>query len=193
VRLQQLVSKHCLLPVAVLVSGCGGIQQATRLEDGSWKIQCAQQMEACVRQAARVCGKRDYEILGGGKETKVFGGVTGEQAAAQRHSLVVRCDGQPRSVPKALLDDESANQERPPAAAPSDTPPGESKAQNVPQSRAEQVCAPGATQQCFGPGACRGGQGCKDDGSGYLPCDCGGGSGEPKATDADEGKAPGSD
>ena len=47
------------------------------------------------------------------------------------------------------------------------------------------VCAPGSTQECVGPGACKGGQACKDDGSGYLPCDCGsGGGGQAGATGA---------
>ena len=35
------------------------------------------------------------------------------------------------------------------------------------------ACVPGATQACLGPGACKGAQACRDDGSGYGPCDCG--------------------
>lgn len=35
------------------------------------------------------------------------------------------------------------------------------------------VCAPGESVECVGPGACRGGQVCLPDGSGYGPCDCG--------------------
>lgn len=38
---------------------------------------------------------------------------------------------------------------------------------------APRVCIPGATQACLGPGACQGAQACRDDASGYLPCDCG--------------------
>src|SRR5260370_7170510 len=34
-------------------------------------------------------------------------------------------------------------------------------------------CVPGSTQACFGPGACRGGQQCLPDRSGWGPCDCG--------------------
>jgi hypothetical protein len=34
-------------------------------------------------------------------------------------------------------------------------------------------CVPGATQACLGPGACSGAQACRDDGEGFLPCDCG--------------------
>jgi len=36
------------------------------------------------------------------------------------------------------------------------------------------ACTPGATQTCVGPGACSGAQACKDDGSGFGACDCGG-------------------
>lgn len=39
-----------------------------------------------------------------------------------------------------------------------------------------QSCVPGTTIACLGPGACQGAQPCKADGSGYEPCDCGGGS-----------------
>ena len=40
-------------------------------------------------------------------------------------------------------------------------------------SAAPAVCVPGATQGCLGPGACSGAQACRDDASGFLPCDCG--------------------
>jgi hypothetical protein len=36
-----------------------------------------------------------------------------------------------------------------------------------------QVCSPGATQECFGIGACKGGQRCREDGTGWGSCDCG--------------------
>jgi len=35
------------------------------------------------------------------------------------------------------------------------------------------VCEPGETQECVGPGACRGGQVCARDGAGWGACDCG--------------------
>lgn len=37
------------------------------------------------------------------------------------------------------------------------------------------ACTPGSTQECVGPGACKGGQSCAFDGSGWSPCECGGG------------------
>jgi hypothetical protein len=43
----------------------------------------------------------------------------------------------------------------------------------------EQVCSPGATQLCFGPGACEGAQVCNDDGMAFGECDCGSGGSSP--------------
>jgi hypothetical protein len=35
------------------------------------------------------------------------------------------------------------------------------------------ACVAGQTQECVGPGACKGGQACLPDGSGFTECDCG--------------------
>lgn len=37
----------------------------------------------------------------------------------------------------------------------------------------QQLCVPGMSQSCYGPGACLGGQMCLADGSGYSTCNCG--------------------
>lgn len=37
----------------------------------------------------------------------------------------------------------------------------------------KQVCVPGKSEACIGPGACTGGQSCNADGLGYSACDCG--------------------
>jgi hypothetical protein len=59
----------------------------------------------------------------------------------------------------------------PATAAPTPTP---APAAPTPLATAPnaRVCIPGATQACLGPGACPGAQACRDDASGYLPCDC---------------------
>jgi hypothetical protein len=41
------------------------------------------------------------------------------------------------------------------------------------QASAARACVPGATQACLGPGACKGAQACREDGSGFAACDCG--------------------
>lgn len=44
-------------------------------------------------------------------------------------------------------------------------------------SDAGDACVPGATQECVGPGACKGAQACMSDGSGWGACACGTGAG----------------
>jgi xyloglucan-specific endo-beta-1,4-glucanase len=41
------------------------------------------------------------------------------------------------------------------------------------QKQASVSCAPFDTQDCWGPGACKGGQMCQADGTGWTQCDCG--------------------
>lgn len=42
----------------------------------------------------------------------------------------------------------------------------------------DQICTPGAdTQECLGPGQCKGAQACAQDGKSFLPCECGSGTG----------------
>lgn len=47
---------------------------------------------------------------------------------------------------------------------------------------ATNICFPGATQSCLGPGACQGAQVCLPNGAAFGPCDCGSGRGGPTAT-----------
>jgi fibro-slime domain-containing protein len=60
------------------------------------------------------------------------------------------------------------------------TGPVDGAAGNGTGAGASETCTPGDTRECVGPGACRGGQMCDDDGAGWGDCDCGaelGGSG----------------
>jgi hypothetical protein len=58
-----------------------------------------------------------------------------------------------------------------PSAAPSSAP-----VTSAAPAAPSPFCVPGATQACLGPGACHGAQACREDGGGYLPCDCGNGA-----------------
>ncbi|GMV16932.1 MAG: hypothetical protein AMXMBFR56_51560 [Polyangiaceae bacterium] len=53
-------------------------------------------------------------------------------------------------------------------------PPARNPPSEAPHRPSAQACVPGATQECVGPGGCRGGQSCVPAGSGFSPCDCGG-------------------
>ncbi|MEZ4219313.1 MAG: SUMF1/EgtB/PvdO family nonheme iron enzyme [Polyangiaceae bacterium] len=46
------------------------------------------------------------------------------------------------------------------------------------------ACVPGDSKACTGPGPCSGHQVCTADGSGFAPCQCGGGTGGGAASDA---------
>lgn len=55
---------------------------------------------------------------------------------------------------------------------PPEPPPVEVDA-GVEDAAPPQVCVPNATQECVGAGACKGGQSCLPDGTGFTECDCG--------------------
>jgi hypothetical protein len=50
---------------------------------------------------------------------------------------------------------------------------GAAPAPKAPPEELPIVCVPNATQVCYGPGACRGGQSCATDGRSWSSCDCG--------------------
>jgi hypothetical protein len=154
---------YCIWGLFVLTAGCGAGQTAKRLEDGSWRTQCVDHVDRCVREAERICGKRGYRVLGGHKETKLYGGETGYQTGADLHSLEFRCGDEAEP-------ERAAEPTKPAAIIKKKT------------STTKAVCTPGATQRCVGPAACEGGQSCNAEGTGFLPCDCG----EPAAPAAAE-------
>lgn len=51
-----------------------------------------------------------------------------------------------------------------------------------PPSAAGLSCIPNSTQQCWGPGACRGGQSCTAEGNAYTVCDCRGAGTQAQST-----------
>jgi hypothetical protein len=54
-----------------------------------------------------------------------------------------------------------------------DAAPTPAPAPKAPDADLPVVCVPNATQVCYGPGACRGGQSCAADGRSWSSCDCG--------------------
>ena len=144
---------------------CGARNHAEPLKDGSWRVQCEDQVDKCVREAQRVCGDEEYHVVSGKKEEKVYGGDTGYQTGVELHSLEFRCGSDP-AVWKL---------ERAAEPAPAAAPPPKQK-----------LCTPGSTQRCVGAGACEGGQSCNAAGTAFLPCDCGAPNPEAPATDKPE-------
>jgi hypothetical protein len=147
--------------LALALAGCGTTRTQRRV-DGSYTIDCKSQ-KSCLDRAAKLCGDKGYDIIGGRHDQKLYG-VPGNQKLVGKDQLYVRC----RSDVMLDAPDPAAGSwklERSDAG-----PPPASHNNSRPSPG---VCRPGETQRCVGPGACEGGQACKPDSSGYGPCDCG--------------------
>jgi hypothetical protein len=153
---------------ACLVS-CSRGARAVRLpalspSDEIYRISCEDSIEPCRDEAGEVCGGR-YEVLessGAPVEPPRVTSAPGPASTGPRYQrtkwvgqMVVACGSSP--APAALASQPAPRApERAPRAMASD-----------------RLCVPGETQECLGPGACRGAQSCLPDGNGYGPCDCG--------------------
>lgn len=144
----------------VLLLACLGLpacmtshQGAQKLADGTWSVTCGSQMDECVRRAQEACPRQRFRILEGVSETRVRDAPPYEQAYhTSRLRWVCTNDG---ATPLLSLDKSDAPSS---SSAPAPAP---------------RACTPGLTRECVGSGACRGGQACLADGSGFGPCDCG--------------------
>lgn len=145
--------RSLLLGCLWLLSACSPAQlQQERLSDGSIKFTCDLPMDECVRRAQEACSNQRFRILEGISETRVRDVPPFENAYhTSRLHLVCTNDGA-----KPLLSLDSPSPE--PAAAP---------------AKPASACSLGETRECVGPGACKGGQACLSDRTGFGPCDCG--------------------
>lgn len=171
-----------LLAVAVAVAigaGCGSLGvQPRHLDDGTLLLECDGALSDCVRQAEDYCVDARVEVLEGRLRDGPSGngGVMSTSTIAEVHFV---CGKSPLRLERPLWRKKAP----PPAAsapgpvAPVSSAPGP-VAPTPAASAAEPAtaCVPGVTQACAGPGACRGGQACLPDGSGFGPCDCAGSS-----------------
>jgi hypothetical protein len=139
-----------------------------------YRISCAHSITPCRDKALEVCGGA-YDLLesaGAPIEPARVTSAPGPSSTGSRYqrptwvgSIVVVCGRGTPAEPAPLP-------ERPP----------ESRTPRLPL--AHQLCVPGTTQLCLGPGACRGAQACLADGQGYSACDCGEGRGSSQHLDA---------
>ena len=136
-----------------LLTACSPAQfQQERLNDGSIKVTCELAMDECVRRAQDLCPSQRYRIIAGTSETRLRD-IPPFEHAYHTSRLHFSCtdDG---GKPLISLDS-------PPAASAEARP-------AVPRG-----CTAGETRMCVGSAACKGGQACLADGSGFGPCDCG--------------------
>jgi hypothetical protein len=135
----------CLLvPLA-----CGAPDiQSKKLQDGSVAYTCQLPMDECVRRVQTECTQQRFRILEGISTTRVRGATPFENVYyTSQLRMVCTDDGA-----KPLFGDAKRT---PPSAA------------------SAMACTRGATRECVGVGACKGGQACLPDGSAFGPCECG--------------------
>jgi hypothetical protein len=178
-----------MMAAAASLAACSRGARAVRLtafspSDEIYRIICEDSITPCRDEAEDVCGGR-YEVLessGAPVEPERVSSAPGPASTGPRYQrkkwvgqLVVACGHSP--APAA-----GASPPAPAAVEPAPAP--------------DRLCVPGATQECLGPGACRGAQACWADGNGYGPCDCGKGgtrgpsNGAPSAPDGGTATGP---
>ena len=131
--------------------------QSQRLKDGSWSFVCQLPMDACVRHAQEKCNLQRYHISEGSSETQLRDSPPFERAYhVSRLNFVCTDDAQHPLLSLGGSDN---------SVAP--------KSGAEPAPAVSRVCARGETRTCVGAAACKGGQACLPDGSGFAACDCG--------------------
>lgn len=152
---RAVLRRFCWLGVPLLVA-CGPSKvQSTKLKDGSWSFTCELAMDECIRRVQERCPAQRYRILEGTSETRLRDAPPFERAYHTSRLHLVCNDAGANvllAVDGALEPNRSASE----AAATS-----------------SKACTVGQTRECVGPAACKGGQSCLADGSGYGACDCG--------------------
>lgn len=139
-----------------LLVACGASKvQSQKLKDGSWSFTCELAMDECIRRVQDHCPAQRYRILEGTAETRLRDAPP-FQRAYHTSRLHLVCNDAGADV---LLSVDSSRE-----------PDGSADAA---ASKASQACTAGQTRECVGPAACKGGQACLADGSGYGACDCG--------------------
>jgi hypothetical protein len=161
VRASVTVALSSALSFACFVA-CTSVREGrTALPDGSYQLRCRKTLADCLTDLADVCSANGYDVLRAKQERNIYG-VEPVSTTYIDAEAIIRC----RSASAVFVDDSPSA--RPVATA------------AAPVAR----CFPGTTQACFGPGACRGAQTCREDGARFGPCDCGGAPAPSEASDA---------
>jgi hypothetical protein len=172
--------RQLMVSLAVLLSqlACSPSTTVEKLEYGTYRISCTDAaLDRCLANAANnACDRGPYYVVRGISNVNNRG-PSELPDTAHSSQAIIKCGPQ-----SGLGEDGKAFMA---GAAPSAAAP-------VPAASAKPaVCAPGSTQPCTGTAACKGGQSCREDGSGYSPCDCGIASVAPaSATEAGPTMAP---
>lgn len=140
-----------------------------RLPDGTLHVQCeTSSLPECLVRAEEACQGTRYKVLAAVDRHDYRGDPsTMSESESRSAEAIVRCGHRGRS----LTSDEETKM--PPLAGSCPQTPAAPATPATPAVAPAAVCVPGATQECVGPGACRGAQSCLPDRSGFSTCDCG--------------------
>jgi hypothetical protein len=161
-----------IMAAALFVAGFGAGGCAKMLSDlnvehqadGTYRLKCRKSLPLCLINAEETCQGNRYVVLAAVDQHDYFGGTGVRQTEERASEAIIRCGshGRPLGGP-------SSDRMPQPATAVVEPESGKAKSPPLPAH----VCVPGATQACVGAGACRGGQSCLPDASGFSPCACG--------------------
>jgi hypothetical protein len=148
----------------IITSGCAHLTQSAtvdRLPDGNLRVQCETSLAECLVRAEEACHGTRYKVLAAVDRHDYRGSPsTMSESESRTAEAIVRCGHRGKSL---TSDDET---KLPPLA-------GTCPAAPAKAAETSSVCVPGTTQECLGPGACRGAQSCLADRTGFSRCDCG--------------------
>ncbi len=190
-RTSALGANGWLLVASVFVfGGCRSGVEIQRMPDGSSVLKCRAPLGRCIDAIDTLCKGNSYEILYARDDQKIYGSENESQIENRSSIAAVHCLGPhekirgadaaaayslPQGVdPKsdvAAHGDAASNAAPNGLTNPETSPNGAGTANGV--STPARSCVPGTTQACVGAAACKGGQSCLADGSGFAPCDCG--------------------
>lgn len=142
--------------LAAATAGCA-TTKVTTLPGGGFRITC-DGLSDCATRAEKICGQKGVSVLAARSNTKILGGTSSNYQVASTTAFLEGVCGEPKVLEAAPGDEEAVYAVKP------------SEPEAVPN--AGRACVPGASQKCFGPGACEGGQACLADGSGFGACEC---------------------
>lgn len=135
-----------------MLAACAGPEVTTQpMKDGSFAVTCRLPMAECLRRVEDRCPLQRFRIIQGVSATHLRDAPPFERAYHVSQLQVV-CTGDDRESLPPIADKAAGS----PAVAP-----------------ASHGCSRGETRECVGPGACKGGQACLPDQSGFGDCDCG--------------------
>ena len=163
---------HLSLPIVttavalIITSGCAHLTPSATVDrraDGTLRVLCETSLPECLVRAEDACHGTRYKVLAAVDRHDYRGSPsTMSESESRAAEAIIRCGHRGMSL---TSDEES---KLPPLAGPCTEVPAPAKPAEPPA-----VCVPGTTQECMGPGACRGAQSCLADRTGFSNCDCG--------------------